>query len=58
MIDFITRRLKEPSTWRGVVALCAVFGISVSPEMQQAITGAAIGIIAAIEIFRKEGGVK
>lgn len=57
-MDFLIARLKEPSTWRGIVAIAAILGINVSPELQQAIIGAAVGLLGVIEILRTEKKVK
>jgi hypothetical protein len=54
IVDFILARFKEPSTWRGVTAFAGVVGISLSPEYWDAIASAAIGIIALIEVIRRE----
>jgi hypothetical protein len=47
-------RLKEPSTYRGLTLLGAVVGIHISPDLAGAIASTAAGVIALIEIFRKE----
>jgi hypothetical protein len=54
IVDFILARLKEPSTWRGITAFAGVVGISLSPEYWDAIASATIGIIALIEVIRRE----
>jgi len=50
----IAKRIKEPSTWRGIVGIAAVFGIVITPELQDAIAAAAVGLISVIEIVRRE----
>lgn len=54
MLENILKRLKEPSTWRGLVGILALLGIAVTPELQDAIVASAIGVISIIEILRKE----
>lgn len=59
MKDWIFDRLKENSTWRGVILLAGLFGAHFRPDQEQAIIGAALGLIALINIFRtgtKPGG--
>ena len=51
MLAFILERGKEASTWRGLVALATAVGITVSPELGEAIIAfglAAIGILGVI----------
>ena len=48
-IDF-----KQPSTWRGIAGLIALFGISASPEFTNAICLALGAVLSAIEIGRNE----
>jgi len=57
-MDFLIARLKEPSTWRGIVAICAILGVNVSPEMQQGIISLAVALLGVIEIFRAEKKVR
>ena len=54
MITYIAQRLKEASTWKGIATLSGVLGLSLSPQHWEAIGAAVVGIIAAIEVFRKE----
>lgn len=51
---FVLSRLKEASTWRGIVAVIAAFGLAFSPEQAAAIVTAGVALIGAIEVFRKD----
>lgn len=51
---WIKDRLREPSTYRGIVALAALAGVSISPEQWEAITAVAVGVYGLIQVFRKE----
>lgn len=44
VLNYILTRLKERSTWQGLILLATVFGASISPEHAEAIatTGATI----------------
>jgi hypothetical protein len=53
-MNTLLARLKEPSTYRGLTLLGAVVGINISPDLAGAIASTAAGVIAFIEIFRKE----
>ncbi len=46
--------LTQPSTWRGLAGVIAVFGISASPEFTNAICIALGAVLSAIEIARNE----
>ena len=52
--SFITDRLREPSTWRGIALMAGTLGVGLNPEAIQQV-GVAVGAaIAAVEVFRKE----
>lgn len=48
MTDYIIERLKEASTWRGIVLVLTSFGLQVSPEQSAAIISVGLGIAGAI----------
>ena len=52
--SYILNRLKEPSTWRGFVALAMAAGIGISPEMIEQIVAAGITVIGLILTFKKD----
>ena len=54
MLDFILERGKEASTWRGLVALATAVGISVSPELSEAIVALGLAIIGVLGVFTKD----
>jgi hypothetical protein len=37
MINFLLNRLKEPSTWRGLILLATALGLHIKPELSEAI---------------------
>ena len=48
-MKYIIDRFREPSTWRGIVLLATALGVSISPELGEAIVSAglaAAGLIA------------
>lgn len=49
--EFIKKRLKEPSTWRALVGLVTVFGVTLSPEQKEAIATAGAAIYCLIGAF-------
>ena len=54
IINYILARLKEASTWRGIMALLTSLGIVISPETQEAILAAGLAIIGLIGILFKD----
>jgi hypothetical protein len=50
-MNYIFARLAEPSTWRGLVALVAAFGVVVSPDQIEAIVAAGLAMIGIIGAF-------
>lgn len=53
-MNYILDRLKEPSTWRGILAMITAVGVKLHPEMQEAIISAGLALIGMVNIFRKE----
>jgi len=43
--DYIKERLKEPSTWRGIILLLTAAGVPIAPAMAEQII--AVGMAAA-----------
>jgi hypothetical protein len=53
-MNYILERLKEPSTWRGLLALATALGVKLHPEMQEAILTAGLALIGLINMVRVE----
>ena len=53
-LKWIKKRLKEPSTWAGVVLLAGAGGFVISPELVEAISVGVAGIFGVILIILKE----
>lgn len=51
---YIIKRLGEPSTWRGIVAILTAAGVGLSPDQQAAIITFGMAAIGAIGIFTKD----
>lgn len=56
ILDYILNRLSESSTWRGLALLATALGVALSPEQAAAITSAGLGVVGAINVFRKSPG--
>ena len=50
----ILSKLSQESTWRGIVTVVSAFGIAISPELAEHIIAAALGIVGAINILKKD----
>ena len=53
-MDYILNRLKEPSTYKGALALAAAFGLHIDPAQSAAVVSAILAIIGVWEVFRRE----
>jgi hypothetical protein len=50
MKQFIFDRLREPSTWRGIILILTSAGVSIQPALADAIIGAGIGLAGVVGI--------
>lgn len=48
MKQYILERLKEPSTWRGLVLIATALGAKISPDQAEAIVVAGLFLVGAI----------
>ncbi len=53
MKTFILGRLREASTWRGLVLVATALGVKVSPELSDAIVAAGLGLAGIIGVLAK-----
>ena len=49
-MKYIIDRLKEPSSWRGLVMIATAFGVSVNPELLSSIIAAGTGLAGIIGV--------
>ena len=56
--QYIIDRLKEASTWRGIVAIITAFGVALNPEQTQAIVAGGMGVAGFIGIVCKDSKPK
>ena len=54
MFKYIFNRLKERSTWLGIIGLVTVCGATISTELAEQIIAAGIAIAGAIGIVTKD----
>ena len=51
LIEFVLNRLKEPSTWRGIILVLTVSGVALDPDQKEAIITAGVSIVALVGVF-------
>jgi hypothetical protein len=56
-MEYVISRLREPSTYAGMAALVAAFGLAVPTEWVQALSalGVAVGGVLAIVLRERQG---
>ena len=52
-INYLTEKLSQSSTWRGLIFVAVALGLKISPEHQEALIAAALSLTGAINILRK-----
>lgn len=58
MIDFILARLKEQSTWRGIILILTGFGVAIEPEKGEAIIAVGLSVVGLINVLRKQPEIR
>ncbi len=51
MLQFLIDRLRERSTWLGLIAIVSAAGVAISPEQVEAIAIAGAAIAGAVAVF-------
>ena len=54
MASYILKRLKEASTWRGLIGLFTAGGIALDPAQIEQIITVGIGFISLINVFKHD----
>ena len=50
----IIQGLKQESTWRGIIAIAAAFGIQAEPQLTEAILTVALSLIGGINVIKNK----
>jgi hypothetical protein len=53
-MDYLVSRLKEKSTYSGLLALLSAVGLAIDPEQFSAIAAAVMALVGVFEVFRRE----
>ena len=48
MKQYLVERMKEPSTWRGIILLLTAVGVPIAPELQSVIISAGLGLAGLV----------
>ena len=48
--EYVKARLKEPSTWRGMILLCTAFGVPIAPQMAEAIITVGLALAGGVGV--------
>lgn len=51
ILNYVVNRLREPSSWRGILLLLTVAGIKLSPEQGEAILTGGLAIVGLVGAF-------
>jgi hypothetical protein len=54
MKKLILNRLKQESTWRGLIQFAIACGVGIHPDQASAIIGVGVSVIGAINVFKKD----
>jgi hypothetical protein len=46
-------RLSEPNFWRGLIAIVTACGVSIEPQLKDAIIACGLTLIGIIDLFKK-----
>ena len=50
-MQYLIDRLKEASTWRGIVAFATALGVGLTPDQQAAIIAFGLGLMGIVGVF-------
>lgn len=56
LLRFILNRTKEPSTWRGLILLATICGVSLDPTQKEAIIAFGVALVGLIGVFGPDKG--
>lgn len=51
LLEYFGSRLREPSTWRGIIAMFTAAGISLDPDQVAGIVAAGVALMGVIGAF-------
>ena len=54
MKNYLLARLQESTTWRGIILIATAAGVHLSPELQNTIISAGIGLAGLVAVLTEE----
>lgn len=57
-METLLKYAKQPSTWRGLIAVLTGLGVAISPELAEALIVAGVSAIGVVEVVRNEPEAK
>ena len=57
-MEALIARLKEVSTWQGIISVVTGFGVAVSPELSDGIIGIGVAVFGLVSVIWKERGAR
>jgi hypothetical protein len=54
IMKYVVERASEPSTWRGAFFLLTAFGVTIQPELQDAILAAGLGLAGLVGVLTRD----
>ena len=54
LISEILKRLKQESTWRGLIVVITLVGVKLQPDQIEAIITAGVALVGAINIIKND----
>lgn len=58
MLQFLLNRLREPSSWRGVILLLTALGVHIRPELGEAIIALGMALAGGVAVVTPDAGVQ
>jgi hypothetical protein len=53
-MEYIIARLKERSTYSGILALLSALGLTIDPEQAASVVAVVMALVGVFEVFRRE----
>ena len=53
-MNYLLERLREDSTWRGIIMLLTAAGVQLDPSQASAIIAVGLALVGLVNVFRKQ----
>jgi hypothetical protein len=57
-MNWLKARLREPTTWGGLISILTLVGVALTPEQKEAVIGAGVAIGGLVMVFMPEVGAQ